>query len=303
MLRSNSGAATAALLALCLLSACAQRQAADAPAAAAAAPRCVAVLMGYWPPTNEMLRRFSRSGEQNPQGWVGADWRGLGYDVLAFFPEFPPDGNPMNDPRGSAGRIGSATSDLRVDYQDTSADFWRLVDRFKPRVLITTSRGGRPSAGNWRRWKAAMVPASPPAATRAGLDQRRPRRPPLPQCRQHRPRSAALLRQHRTQRVASRLPLAAITAATTPLALTNVATDQATSGNYLSGFLGLHGIAYGASEPGNVASGHIHVGTTVSVADARALLEASLEATLRAHPAAPGDCGASRPQAPDQPTR
>ncbi len=30
-------------------------------------------------------------------GWIGEDWRGLGWDVMALFPEFPPDGDPTND--------------------------------------------------------------------------------------------------------------------------------------------------------------------------------------------------------------
>ena len=56
------------------------------------------------------------------------------------FPEFPPDGNPMNDPFGSDGWVGSG--DLKVDYQDTSADFWRLMDTYQPHIVVTTSRGG-----------------------------------------------------------------------------------------------------------------------------------------------------------------
>ncbi|MCH9687888.1 MAG: hypothetical protein K0V04_41040 [Deltaproteobacteria bacterium] len=89
------------------------------------------VLMGYWPPTNEMLRSWSRDSD-NPDQWRGNNWEGRGYDVYAFFPEFPPDGDPNNDPHGSAGRIGSAESYLRVDYQDTSADFgtsWASTSR------------------------------------------------------------------------------------------------------------------------------------------------------------------------------
>jgi hypothetical protein len=79
--------------------------------------------MGYWPPTNEMLRPFSTDPRQNGGAWVGEDWGGLGFDVHAFFPEFPPDGDPSNDPLGSEGSVGSPESDLRVDYQETSEDF------------------------------------------------------------------------------------------------------------------------------------------------------------------------------------
>ena len=53
------------------------------------------VLMGYWPPTNEMLRPWSTDPTQNPDGWIGADFGGYGYDVYSFFPEFPPDGEDL----------------------------------------------------------------------------------------------------------------------------------------------------------------------------------------------------------------
>lgn len=52
------------------------------------------LLTGYWPPTNEMLRRFSPNPAQNPRGWVGRDWEGHGFDVYAHFPEFPPGWGP-----------------------------------------------------------------------------------------------------------------------------------------------------------------------------------------------------------------
>jgi hypothetical protein len=45
---------------------------------------------------------------QNPDGWIGEDWGGYGYDVYSFFPEFPPDGDPTNDDIGDDGRGGLA---------------------------------------------------------------------------------------------------------------------------------------------------------------------------------------------------
>ncbi len=47
------------------------------------------LITGYWPPTNEMIRRFSTSATQNPTGWIGENWEGRGYNVHSFFPEFP----------------------------------------------------------------------------------------------------------------------------------------------------------------------------------------------------------------------
>src|SRR5262245_41383211 len=47
------------------------------------------MITGYWPPTNEMIREFSNNPTQNPGGWIGGNWEGRGYNVYAYFPEFP----------------------------------------------------------------------------------------------------------------------------------------------------------------------------------------------------------------------
>jgi len=86
------------------------------------------MLTGYWPPTNEMLRQFSKNAVQNPSGWVGQDWEGRGYNIYAFFSEFPSG-------------IGKGDGDFEVDYQDTSADFWRITGEVKPVALITFGVG------------------------------------------------------------------------------------------------------------------------------------------------------------------
>ncbi len=85
------------------------------------------MITGYWPPTNEMVRQFSNSPEQNPDGWVGENWEGRGYNIYAFFPEFP-DG------------VGKGEGDFEVDYQDTSYDWWRIIDEVQPVALTTFSR-------------------------------------------------------------------------------------------------------------------------------------------------------------------
>jgi hypothetical protein len=90
------------------------------------------MLVGYWPPSNEMIRRFSSSPTQNPAGWVGEDWEGRGYNVYAFFPEFPSG-------------LGQGVGDFEVDYQDTSADFWSITDQVRPIGLITFGRASE----NW----------------------------------------------------------------------------------------------------------------------------------------------------------
>ena len=237
------------------------------------------VITGYWPPTNEMLRPWSTDPALNPTGWIGANWGDYGFDVHAFFPEFPPDGNPMNDPFGSDGWIGSPASDLRVDFQDTSADFWRIMDDYQPSILITTSRGGQidweleaiegghqgPKPDPARDWRADEHGADT-YPTQASID----------------PRSWHAISTYRAgQTLDSQLPLAQIAAATRALNLGNVDIDRpGTSGNYLSGFMGLHGLYYHQLAPHSVAAGHIHVGTMLPVDSARALMEATLHAVL-----------------------
>ncbi|MCK4340166.1 MAG: hypothetical protein KAY37_00395 [Phycisphaerae bacterium] len=84
------------------------------------------MVTGYWPHTNEMIRPFSDNPVQNPAGWIGEDWEGRGYNIYSYFPEFP--GGPENNPKGDG--------DFEVDYQDTSADFWRITEEIEPIAII-----------------------------------------------------------------------------------------------------------------------------------------------------------------------
>ena len=87
------------------------------------------MLTGYWPPTNDMLRKFSPNPRQNPRGWAGKDWEGRGYDIYAFFPEYPDGSFPIGE------------GDFEVDYQDTSKDWWAITAEVRPVAIITFSRG------------------------------------------------------------------------------------------------------------------------------------------------------------------
>ena len=243
---------------------------------------CDAVLLtGYWPPTNEMLRHFSRHPEQNPQAWQGADWRGLGYDVYAHFPEFPPDGDPTNDTIGEPGSVGAAQFDLPVDYQATSRDFWRLVDAYQPRILITTSRGGD-IAWELEGFEGGHGQGDDPSrdwiSDRFGAEH-------YPTRNSIEPRSWDVIATYRAgRRLPSALPLPRLLRDLTALDVAPVAVDAGTSGNYLSGFMGLHGLAYQRDNAHTVAAGHIHVGRHVRSGVARILLEATLMSVLRAYP-------------------
>ncbi|HET6582542.1 MAG TPA: hypothetical protein VFG69_03825, partial [Nannocystaceae bacterium] len=241
-------------------------------------------VMGYWPPTNEMLRPWSTNVAQNPGGWIGANWGGYGYDVYSFFPEFPPDGDPTNDRIGQDGSVGSPDFDLRVDYQATSADFWRIVDELEPAILLTTSRGG--DIG----WEIEAIdgghgvnnPGDPSldwSSDAHDVDQ-------FPTQESIEPRSWAAISTYRQGlTLPTQLPVEAIVDATSVLGVTDVVVDMdGTSGNYLSGFLALHGLYYQHETPHAVAAGHIHVGYGLPVADASVLVEATLHAILAAHP-------------------
>ena len=224
--------------------------------------RPIIVITGYWPPTNEMVRRFSNSPTQNPAGWVGGNWEGRGYDILAYFPEFP-DGP------------GKGVGDFEVDYQDTSQDWWVIVPPLKPIALITFSRG-RPGiewnleGGNRtyvsNEWTADYLSPLRPTAELPIMIQE----PPL------------------TERY-STLPMEAIFAA---VQASGANVDPFSSvideSRFLSNFIGYHGTWYhtmhaSPSDPAwNIAAGHIHVGINTALADAIVATEATLR-TLIAH--------------------
>ena len=90
------------------------------------------LLCGYWPPSNECIRPFSRNQELNPEGWIGQNWEGSGFDVVSYFPTFSP---------ADCNNCGQGNGNLQVDYQLTSEDWWNIVDSIQPIAIITFSRG------------------------------------------------------------------------------------------------------------------------------------------------------------------
>jgi len=90
------------------------------------------MITGYWPQTNNMIRPFSASSAQNPDGWAGGNWEGRGYNIYSFFPEFPGQTGP---------NWGKGVGDFEVDYQDTVADWHRITAELDPVAIITFSRG------------------------------------------------------------------------------------------------------------------------------------------------------------------
>lgn len=88
------------------------------------------LLTGYWPPTNNMIRSFSPNPAQNP-AYIGANWENRGYDIVAYFPEFP---------GVSCCNWGRGQGDFEVDYQDTASDWARITSDTRPVAIITFSR-------------------------------------------------------------------------------------------------------------------------------------------------------------------
>jgi len=217
------------------------------------------LLTGYWPPTNEMLRQFSRNLDQNSNGWVGENWEGRGYNVYAYFPEFP-DG------------FGKGVGDFEVDYQDTSNDWWLLVPAMDPIAIITFSRASstvywEPEGGNrtyaLAAWSNDYVEPFDPT-------------PELPIAAE-----TPLTVRYST------LPIAAImhNVSTSGAAVVPIASYH-DLGAYLSDFIGYHGVWYhdlhaDPADPDWVAcAGHVHVGYAMDLASAVLATEVTVRTVL-----------------------
>lgn len=245
-------------------------------------PRPTILLTGYWPPTNEMLRRFSTNPLQNRAGWIGEDWEQLGFDVYAHFPEFPPGWGPAEGRgvHGSSSPRPWGVGDFEVDYRRTWNDFERLVRLYQPAAIVTFSRGKRGSL--WypepacRRWRLPGE-AGPPGVGEYISDRREPGFPiGLPICDQ--PPGTV---HHST------LPMEAIVHAVTKATNGRVQAfvppmDESFDygGAYLSGFIGLLGTSHQHRTPACLAAGHVHVGIDTPVEDARLAAEATVRAVI-----------------------
>lgn len=113
--------------------------------------RPVIMLTGFWDPTGRMLFEFSQDAALNPDGWVGEDWEGSGYDVVAFMPD-PETGY---------------TGDFEVDYQDTWEDFWRVTDLLRPIAIMSFGAGVGP-------WEIEMIARNLSSWVPDDVDPRQP---------------------------------------------------------------------------------------------------------------------------------
>lgn len=221
------------------------------------------LITGYWPPTNNMVRQFSTSADQNPGGWKGGNWENRGYNVYSYFPEFP--GGVGTNPKGDG--------DLEVDYQDTAADWARITNDIKPAAIITFSRDN--SFRGWRvepAWQRWRLPGEPPHATR-NIDYYTPDYAgnlyptdvPIASEPLGNIRLSTLPRQDIVDDIKAVFTTAQITP-TAPTFNINNPGNYNFGGGFLSGYIAYLGAWYhdqhnDPSDPfRNFAAGHIHVG-------------------------------------------
>ncbi|MFL2982810.1 MAG: dockerin type I repeat-containing protein [Candidatus Neomarinimicrobiota bacterium] len=219
------------------------------------------LLAGYWPPSNEGIRPFSKNSMLNPNGWIGQNWEGSGYDILSYFPSF-------SEPDCES--CGQGFGDLEVDYQDTSVDWWNIVDSINPIAIITFSRGYIDYSWEleWQYYNSITWVAdftnpylptpSPPDST---LPQNTPRYTTLPM-----------------EDIINQIELADI-GLTPYIDYTNGA------GNYLSEYMGYHGV-WQKSKMDSINSpcivaGHVHVGGLIDWDTARQAVEITVREVIK----------------------
>ncbi|MBN1326422.1 MAG: T9SS type A sorting domain-containing protein [Candidatus Cloacimonetes bacterium] len=198
------------------------------------------MVTGFWYPSGEMISYFSQDIDLNPYGWIGENWEDYGYDIYSFFPDQT-----------------NYEGDFEVDYQDTWEDFWAITDDVKPVAIISFGLGNGPweieyNARNLTNWyydnEFPFLPTpNPPDNT---------------------------------------VPVNYVRNSTLPVQNICDAVDQNTSvnawvdwygnpGAYLCEYIAYLGMwyqemnSYGWSENPCLASGFIHVGSSVNINDAR----------------------------------
>lgn len=235
------------------------------------------LVTGYWPPTNEMLREFSSNPTQNPV-WIGRNWEGRGYDIYAFFPEFPGQTGP---------NWGRGSGDFEVDYQDTTADWARIVDGVKPVAIITFSRANttigwelEPAARRWRL--VADSGTTPSLYTSDYLSPVRPDGLPISMEPLGNIRLNSLPMQSIVNAVSAQMSASQIQPFIAPWNQANPNDPYDFGGGFLSGYIAYLGCWHhdlNASPSAAfrcVAAGHIHVGTNLTVPNGREAAKISL---------------------------
>ena len=230
------------------------------------------LLAGYWPPSNEGVRPFSQNHLLNPDGWIGENWENRGFDVVSYFPIFI-------DPDCES--CGQGNGDLEVDYQDTSDDWWNIIDSINPIAIITFSRGYIDYSWelewqyfNYFYWTADFTDPFYPT--------------PAP------PDSSVSINTRRY----SSLPMDNIVSQieSSGLGLTPYIDYTQGAGAYLSEFMGYHGVWHKAKmDSANIpciVAGHVHVGGLIDWATTRQAVEITLREVIKVvdeYQSLPGD--------------
>lgn len=235
------------------------------------------LLTGYWPPTNEIVREFSNNPAQNLV-WIGRNWEGRGYDIYAYFPEFPGLTGP---------NWGRGSGDFEVDYQDTATDWSRIVGGVKPVAIITFSRANttvgwelEPAARRWRLQSDAGITPSLYTA-----DYAAPIRPdglPIAAEPLGNIRLSSLPMQAIVNAVAAQMSPTQAQPFIDPWNPSNPSDPFDFGGGFLSGYIAYLGCWHRDTNVAPsaafrcVAAGHIHVGTNMTVANGRQAAKISL---------------------------
>ncbi len=219
------------------------------------------LLTGYWPPSNEAIRPFSQNHLLNPDGWIGENWENKGFDIISYFPIFTD---------ADCESCGQGYGDLEVDYQDTSQDWWNIVDSINPIAIITFSRGYIDYSWelewqyfNYFYWTADFTEPYYPTPT--------PPDSSVP----------VLTRRYST------LPMDSIVSkieAFVP-SLTPYIDYTDGAGAYLSEFMGYHGVWHKARMDSLdipcIVAGHIHVGGLIDWTTARQAAQITLREVIK----------------------
>lgn len=242
------------------------------------------LITGYWPPTNEMVRQFSTNPAQNGGSWAGGNWEGRGFNIYSHFAEYP--GGTSANPWGNG--------DFEVDYQDTSADWTRITEMYKPVAIITFSRAN--SAREWQMEPATQRFRNPgevnppgrsiPQYTSDGRDTLFPTNTPMAAQPVGTIRDSTLPMQQIVNNVKTVYP--SLADINPHIATYNPATPDTFDfgGSYLSGYIGYQGSWYHDEHkaPGtpfrNFAAGHIHVGNAMNLTVARTATEISIRTLI-----------------------
>ena len=211
------------------------------------------LLTGYWPPSNDMLRQFSYDPAINGGDWQGENWRGLGYDVYAYFPTFP-DGTDAQ-PQG--------TGALTVDYQRTLADMNMLTAKLNPVAIISFGQGQGPqeieyNAVNRTDWHDDYIAPKQPAVN-----------PPDAE----RPVGSIIHSTLPVEQIASAVNNA-------DLGIRAWVDRDGDPGKFLCNYIAYYVCKYQSETENCKAAGFIHVGKNVSTEKAAAATEITLQKTI-----------------------